>query len=59
MDLVNDRQLEAAMDVLSQRISALQATKGKGGSWEKASRIELTVAPGSGAQPSGLLKLAT
>ena len=27
MDLVNDRQLEAAMDVLAQRISALQAAK--------------------------------
>ena len=59
MDLINDRQLESAMDVLSQRISSLQAAKTKGGSWEKSSRIELTTTPGSGAQPSGLLKLTT
>ena len=59
MDLVSQGQFEELMDVLSQRPSALQAAKAKGGSWEKAAKIELTIAPGQAAAPPGLLRLTT
>ena len=35
------REIERAMDILCQRILAIQAAKMKGGSWEKAEAIEL------------------
>lgn len=44
---INRREVSRAMDVLSQRILAVQAAKGKkGGAWEKAEALELI--PGSG-----------
>lgn len=42
LDAVNRRELATALDVLCQRILAIQAAKCKGGSWEKAEQIELT-----------------
>jgi hypothetical protein len=57
MDSINARKLETAMDVLAQRISAVQAAKSKGGSWEKAAKIELTLPPGQASSSSGLLRL--
>ena len=57
MDPTNARKLETAMDVLAQRINAVQATKSKGGSWEKAAKIELTLLPGQTSSSSGLLRL--
>ena len=57
MDNINARKLEAAMDVLSQRIAAVQAAKSKGGSWEKAAKMELTLPPGAPTTSSGLLRL--
>ena len=41
LDSVNRREIERAMDILCQRILAIQAAKMKGGSWEKAEAIEL------------------
>ncbi|CAE7256040.1 unnamed protein product, partial [Symbiodinium sp. CCMP2456] len=41
LDSVNRREIERAMDILCQRILAIQAAKFKGGSWEKAEAIEL------------------
>ncbi|CAE7221804.1 unnamed protein product [Symbiodinium sp. CCMP2592] len=41
LDSVNRREIERAMDILCQRILAIQVAKMKGGSWEKAEAIEL------------------
>lgn len=41
LDHVNRREIARALDVLVQRILAIQAAKMKGGSWEKAEGIEL------------------
>ncbi len=57
MDLVNTDDLAAAMDVLAQRIIAVQRAKSKGGNWDKAENVELLAGVGSGAAASGLLKL--
>jgi hypothetical protein len=57
MDLINGRDLEQAMDLLAQRISAVQMAKRKGGSWEKAENIELLAGPRMGSAAGGILKL--
>ena len=57
MDNINANQLAQAMDVLSQRVTAIQVAKSQGGSWEKAARLELTVPPGAAAASFGLLRL--
>ena len=57
MDLVAKRDLEELMDVMSQRVLAIQQAKAKGGSWEKAQRIELLAPEGAGAASSGMLRL--
>ena len=57
MDAINQNQLATCMDVLAQRIQALQAAKQKGGSWEKAAKIELAVPQAALAGSSGLLRL--
>ena len=41
LDAVNRREIAQAMDIVCQRILAIQAAKTKGGSWEKAEAIEL------------------
>eukprot|EP00435_Cladocopium_sp_Y103_P036094 s2046_g9.t1 len=41
LDAVNRKEISQALDVLCQRILAIQAAKQKGGSWEKAEAIEL------------------
>lgn len=41
LDHVNRKEIARALDVLCQRILAIQAAKGKGGSWEKAEALEL------------------
>jgi len=41
LDAVNRREIAQAMDILCQRILAIQAGKTKGGSWERAEAIEL------------------
>ena len=57
MDHINSGSLTQAMDVLSQRIQAIQSAKAKGGSWEKASKMELLMPSGVQSAASGLLKL--
>ncbi|CAL1168520.1 unnamed protein product, partial [Cladocopium goreaui] len=41
LDAVNREEISQALDVLCQRILAIQAAKQKGGTWEKAEAIEL------------------
>ena len=57
MDAINQNQLATCMDILAQRIQAIQAAKAKGGSWEKAAKIELALPQGALAGYSGLLRL--
>eukprot|EP00974_Lingulodinium_polyedra_P052852 5080685-Lingulodinium_polyedra.AAC.1 len=57
MDHVNRRELWQAMDVLSQRILAIQMAKRKGGSWEKAEVLELLPPTGGALAPPGLASL--
>eukprot|EP00972_Heterocapsa_arctica_P038296 5638102-Heterocapsa_arctica.AAC.1 len=57
MDNINNKKLSSAMDILSQRIQAIQVVKGKSGSWDKATKIELVVNHQSTAASSGLLRL--
>ena len=59
MDLINGQDLATAMDVLAQRIIAIQRAKSKGGSWEKAEAAELLAGTGGGVAAGGLLKLTT
>ncbi|CAE8581762.1 unnamed protein product, partial [Polarella glacialis] len=49
MDLLNRRDFERAMDVLSMRVMALQQAKAKGGSWEKAASAVCRIAAGAAA----------
>eukprot|EP00972_Heterocapsa_arctica_P014886 2192539-Heterocapsa_arctica.AAC.1 len=57
MDSINTKQLSTAMDVLAQRIQAIQTAKTKGGSWQKAAKIELVTQHGSSVGSSGMLRL--
>ncbi|CAK9078898.1 Peptidylprolyl isomerase, partial [Durusdinium trenchii] len=41
LDAVNRRELAQALDIISQRILAIQQARQKGGSWEKSEQIEL------------------
>ena len=41
LDLVQRDEIAHALDVLVMRLQALAAAKKKGGSWEKASKVEL------------------
>ena len=41
LDSVNRDEISQALDVLVQRILAIQAAKSKGGTWERAEAIEL------------------
>jgi hypothetical protein len=58
IDYINDDRLAEALDVLSQRVLAIQGAKSTGGSWEKSSKLELTNEPGSSSLTGGLHKLA-
>eukprot|EP00972_Heterocapsa_arctica_P081069 11945764-Heterocapsa_arctica.AAC.1 len=57
MDSINQNQLEIAMDILSQRVVAIQRAKAKGGTWEKAEAIELVIGPTAGSAAGGLARL--
>ena len=55
LDGVNRQEIGQALDIIVCRIFALVSAKGKGGNWEKASRLELV--GGSAAadlRPAGL-----
>ena len=59
MDHISAKKLAAAMDIIAQRITAIQRAKQKGGSWEKAQLIELVQPPGGNTPlPSGLQRLS-
>ena len=59
LDAVNRKCVEEALDVLVMRLHALQAAKGKGGTCEKASKLELIPASSSELLPSGLSGMAS
>jgi hypothetical protein len=57
IDHINNDRVAQAMDVMAMRLTALTRAKAAGGSWDKASRMELI---GDGAEalgPSGLSAL--
>ena len=56
MDAVNRKEIARAMDILAQRILAIQQAKRKGGSWEKAESIEL-IPSGTSLASSSMLAL--
>ena len=56
MDAINRKEIARAMDVLTQRILAIQQAKKKGGTWEKAEMIEL-IPSGSAVASSSMLAL--
>ena len=58
LDHINNREIAKAVDVLSQRILAIQQAKKPGGKWEKAEQIELLPTVGSSLASSGMLSLA-
>ena len=59
LDAVNRDDLSSALDILVMRLHALQAAKVKGGTWEKASRLELIGAVGTDILPAGLSGMAS
>lgn len=56
MDSINRKEIERAMDILAQRILAIQQAKRKGGSWDKAEAIEL-IPGGTSLASSSMLAL--
>ena len=58
-DAVQKRDAERALDVLVMRVQALQRAKAKGGSWEKASRIELIAEAGAEMSATGVAGIAS
>ena len=52
-------EMRRMMDILTQRVLAIQQAKTKGSTWEKAQNLELIAREGAGASvPSGMLRLA-
>ena len=56
MDMINVGDLETAMDVIAQRIMAIQKAKSAGSNWKKAEALELVVGNSFGL-PGGMLRL--
>ena len=54
MDLVSKGDLAEALDLLSQRVLAIQQAKSRGGTWEKAANIELLAKDGVMSASSGM-----
>lgn len=59
LDHVNRGDLSEALDTIVMRLHALAAAKVKGGSWEKASRLELIAPPGGELLPASLSGMAS
>ena len=55
MDLINSKDLAMAMDVLGQRLVAIQK-KSSGTDWKKEEQVELAMS-GASQLPAGMLKL--
>ena len=54
LDTANKDCIAEALDILVMRLHALQVAKAKGGTWEKASQIELIGASTASLLPAGL-----
>ena len=59
MNCVNRKEISRAMDIMTQRILAIQTAKLKGGSWEKAMNIELVAASGASLCTPAMLALTS
>ena len=57
MDSLQRKEIEIVVDVMAKHIIAIQQAKSKGGSWEKAQKLELVAPDGAGAMPSGMARL--
>ena len=57
VDGINRRDFEYVMDLLAQRLFALQSKAAKGGSWEKAAKLELIGGPGPSQVQGGMSRL--
>jgi hypothetical protein len=57
MDYINSRDLGTAMDIIAQRVVAIQKAKSTGSDWKKAEALELVTQSGNSALPSGMLRL--
>ena len=57
MDHINNDRVAQAMYVAAMKLTALTTAKSTGGSWEKASRMELVGDSGEALGPSGLSTL--
>ena len=57
LDLVDANKVDSALDVIAQRILAVQRAQKDGGSWKKAKRMEMVRSSSTGAVTSGLLCL--
>lgn len=59
MDHINRQEVASAMDVLAQRVLSIQAAKTKGGSWERAERMELLPSSATALAPGAMLQLSS
>ena len=57
LDHLNGDRTSQAVDTIAMRIVAMTRAKGKDGSWEKASRMELISVSNEALGPSGLTGL--
>ena len=57
-DAIQADRLEEAMDLITMRIHALQSAKAKGGSWDKAQKLELIASQTADLLPAGLAGIA-
>lgn len=57
LDAINSRDLSTAMDVIAQRVQAIQSAKAKSATWEKAANMELVVSPTEGGTAGPLRRL--
>ena len=59
IDHVNNKNLAGAIDILAQRVLAIQAAKRKGGSWDKAEILELLPGHNVPLAAGGMMALGT
>lgn len=59
LDAVNRSEVSTALDIIVMRLQALQAAKRKGGSWDKASKVELIPEPGADMMAAGVSGLVS
>ena len=59
LDAINRNELSEALDMLTMRMHTMMTAKTKGGTWEKAARLELIPASTGDLLPAGLSGLAS